>query len=93
MILYSLFTIHASLPLLSCLYLSRLHGNAPFPFPNLLLKLLDFVLGVSKPVLYMIQPPTAPLWDEVVVEDEKGSNGLRERWVVERMRLGLGFRG
>lgn len=30
--------------------------------------------GVAKPVIYMIWPPTAPRWDELVEED---GNGVR----------------
>ncbi len=80
-LLCSLFTIYAFVPLVCRLSLSHSHGNPPFPFPSLLLKLLTFVFGVSKPVLYMIQPPTAPAWDELVTEDEHG---------VKRHKGGMG---
>ena len=99
-VLCSLFTLYALLPLSARLYLSYSHPYAqqqqsPFPFPSLLLKLLTFVLGVSKPVRYMISPPTAPPWEELVVEDGRGikrprgemgsggvERGVGREWVV-----------
>ncbi len=83
MLLYCLFTTYAFIPLFARICLSR----APFPFPGLVLKLLAFVFGMSQPVRYMVSPPTAPAWDELVVEDERGvkrPRGGRGSGEVER---------
>lgn len=89
-LLYSLFTIYASVPLISRLYLSHSHAHAPFPFPSLLLKLLAFVLGVSKPVQYMMWPPTASAWDDLVVEDESGVKRPRGEMGSGKVETGIG---
>ena len=89
-LLCSLFTMYALFPLLSRLFQSHSQMHQPFPFPSLLLKLLAFVFGVSKPVQYMIWPPTAPTWDELVVEDENGVKRPRGNMGSGMVETGIG---
>ena len=93
--LYILYVIYAAIPLFHRLFL-----GPPFPFPSLLLKLLACVIGVSKPVSYMIWPPTAPGWDALTVEDgngikrprrAKGGKGEAQGWTRGSWLVGLSF--
>ena len=41
-------------------------------FPGLLIREALVMQGVAKPVMYMMWPPTAPKWEELVSEGEDG---------------------
>lgn len=81
-VLYIVYAFCAALPLLWQFYLilgSKIPieqdvqvGPAGFTFPCLLLSQLALVQAVLKPVAYMMWPPTAGEWKELVYADEDG---------------------
>ena len=88
-VLYSVYVIYAFVPIFQRLMFSCGHPAHPsslhFPFPGLLLKCLALGWAVSSPVRYMLSPPEAPGWEELVQE---GADGVRRPRIDWRGRTG-----
>ena len=83
MILYALYIVYASIPLLLRLdrYRKCSETSAIFsPFPGIWIKLIDCVFKMAVPLRYMIWPPTVPDWNDLVVEDEEGVKRPKREW-------------
>lgn len=86
MILYALYIVYASIPLLLRLDRYRKCGDPSAilsPFPGTWIKLIDCIFKMVVPLRYMIWPPTVPDWNDLVVEDEEGVKRPNREWERE----------
>ena len=96
MLMYTIYAIYASPPIILRLYAHISHESpAPpfFPFPGIMLKLLGCVWKVLVPVRYMMWPPTVPEWHELVEEDEMGVKRPKKGWEKDVVGNGVWWIG
>ena len=95
MLMYTIYAIYASIPILVRLIAYNHNNNnngaaqSFFLFPGALIKLLGCVWKVLVPVRYMMWPPTVPDRNELVEEDEMGVKRPRKGWEKDVVGNGI----
>ena len=87
MLMYTLYIMYASIPLLLRFNAFRSLGSftpSVFLFPGPTLKILTCILKTSVPLRYMLWPPTVPGRAQLVEEDEKGVKRPKKNWQREK---------
>lgn len=81
MTVYLLYVMYASVPLLLRLLVYR--GMSPrdsfFPFPGVVMKLLECIRFMAVPLLCMVFPPTTPEQHELLETDAHGVKRPKKR--------------
>lgn len=87
-LLYTAYTIYASIPLISRILLPYCISTGsqwtsiatPFPFPGLMVRCARLAWAVGSPVRYMLWPPDKVEWEQLLVEGEDGVLRPRREW-------------
>ena len=88
--MYAMYAIYASLPLI--LHTRALMSSGPsaasLPLPGALVKLLDCVWGARIPIVYMLDSPAIPDWEDMVDEDKRSVKRPHGRWRETERKAG-----
>ena len=83
-LLYLAYSTYVFVPIFQWQMISYSNSAYPlslsFPFPALLSKCLALGWAASSPVRYMVSPPDAPEWEELVEEGDDGVKRPKGRW-------------
>ena len=85
MLMYALYIVYASIPLLIRFRLDTGLGTlglnlAAFPFPGVWVKLFRSISNVTVPLRYMMWPPTVPERANLLIEDVDGVKRPEKDW-------------